>query len=84
MKPKKENLSRKLLRVAAMNPSRVNSKQEAQLMKMIKEKSLREEEYLQYESENSQKMIRLFKGVINKFLEEKRRIYGQYESETRN
>ena len=79
MKPKKENLSRKLLRVLGMNSNRFNSKQEAHLMKMIKDKSLREEQCLQNESENIQRMMRLFKGVIDRFLEEKRRIYGQYE-----
>lgn len=49
-------------------------------MKMIKDKSLREEQCLQNESENIQRIMRLFKGVIDRFLEEKRRIYGQYEA----
>jgi hypothetical protein len=51
-----------------MNSTRFISRNEANLIKIIKEKSFKEEEELQNESQNTQRIIRLFKGVIENFL----------------
>ncbi len=66
-----------------MNSTRSISRNEANLIKIIKEKSFKEEDELQNESQNTQRIIRLFKGVIENFLEEKKIIYARNERYTR-